>query len=268
MALIIISILVLVTLLILLSRYGHDFWSTRLQHTVYNGEKKVDEAEDKKYKTVFFLFGLAMSLMLCFLTFELFFNHIIPDNSDTSLIDRIEAELEEVPIIDLPPPPPPTQIIQPQVEEAEDELPEEPEIEMNDSITEDPVIIVVTNFDPGEDVAEEVIDNNIYGFGQVSDNSEFPGGRPEMGKFLSENMKYPLYEMQNEIGGTVYVTFVVEKNGAITNVQVVRPVTSDALNKEAVRLIKSMPRWNPAQTTDGIVVRQRLNLPIKFAVSN
>lgn len=267
MALIIISILVLITLLVLLSRYGHDVWSTALQNRAYNGEKKVEEADDRTYKIIFFLFGLGMSLMLCFLTFELFFDHIIPDNSDTELIDRIEAELEEVPIIDLPPPPPPTQMIQPQVEEAEEELPEEPDITM-DTISPEPIEIVISDIDTEEEVTEEVIDNNIYGFGQVSVNSEFPGGRSKKAAFLSKAMKYPLYEMQNEIGGTVYVSFVVEKNGSIGNVAVVRPVTSPALNKEAVRLIKAMPNWVPAKTTDGIIVRQRIIQPIKFAIGD
>ena len=268
MVLIVLSIIFLIALLAGLSKYGHDIWSNALQHKPYNKKKKMDEADNKRYKTIFLLFGLAMSLMLCFLTFNLLFNHIIPNNSDKSIIDKIEAELEEIPVIDLPPPPPPTEvIIQPQVEEAEEELEEEPKITM-DTVSEEPIEIIIADMNTEEGPEEEVIDNTIYGFGTISKNASFPGGSSEMRKFLGQNLKYPLYELQNEIGGTVYVTFVVEKNGTVSSVKVVRAVTSESLNKEALRLINSMPRWSPGETTDGIIVRQRLNIPIKFKVSD
>lgn len=92
----------------------------------------------------------------------------------------------------------------------------------------------------------------------------FPGGDSEMMKYIRENVVFPLPEKERGLAGTVYVTFVVEKDGTITDAKVLRGVP-DAIgyNVEAVRVVKSMPKWNPG-TQNEKTVRVQFNLPIKF----
>jgi TonB family protein len=94
---------------------------------------------------------------------------------------------------------------------------------------------------------------------------EFEGGQKAMIDFLVNNVKYPDAEKQNGIQGTVYVTFVVETDGSITDVRVLRGV-NQSLDNEAVRVIKLMSKKWKAGTHKGKLVRVQFNLPIKFAL--
>jgi len=96
----------------------------------------------------------------------------------------------------------------------------------------------------------------------VENQPEFPGGQAAMMKFLSENIKYPVIAQENGIQGRVICNFVVERDGSITDVQVVRGV-DPSLDKEAVRVIQSMPKWKPGMQR-GKPVRVRFTLPVVF----
>ena len=91
---------------------------------------------------------------------------------------------------------------------------------------------------------------------------QFPGGQIAMMKYIMENMKYPEQAMKEGIQGRVTVRFIVEKDGSISDV---KPVLSvhPLLNKEAVRVVKSMPKWSPGKH-NGKPVRVRFNLPVMF----
>ena len=91
---------------------------------------------------------------------------------------------------------------------------------------------------------------------------EFPGGQSALMKYLSENIRYPVIAQENGIEGRVICSFVVERDGSITDVQVVRGV-DPSLDKEAVRVIQSMPKWKPGKQR-GKPVRVRFTLPIVF----
>ena len=94
---------------------------------------------------------------------------------------------------------------------------------------------------------------------------KYPGGNEAMYKFLGENIKYPEKAKKEGIGGRVYVTFVVEKDGTVTNVKVLKGA-EESLDKEALRVVKMMPKWKPG-TQKGKPVRVQYNLPIKFALN-
>ena len=102
-------------------------------------------------------------------------------------------------------------------------------------------------------------------FDVVEDNPEFVGGMEKLYKYLSENIKYPEMAKENSIQGRVYVQFVVWKDGSIRDVKVVRGVHA-TLDKEAVRVVKSMPKWTPGKQR-GKPVNARFTLPIKFKIS-
>ena len=90
----------------------------------------------------------------------------------------------------------------------------------------------------------------------------FPGGESELMSWLGKNLNYPIRAQENGISGRVIVGFVVEKDGSISNVQVVKGVDKD-LDAEAIRVVKKMPKWQPGKN-NGHAVRSFFNLPVKF----
>ena len=102
-------------------------------------------------------------------------------------------------------------------------------------------------------------------FNVVEVMPQYPGGQIAMMKYIMENMKYPKQAMKEGIQGRVAVSFIVEKDGSISDV---KPILSvhPLLNKEAVRVVKSMPKWTPGKQ-NGKPVRVRFNLPIMFKLN-
>lgn len=99
-------------------------------------------------------------------------------------------------------------------------------------------------------------------FDIVEQQPLFPGGPAALMKYLSENTKYPVVALENGVQGRVTVQFVVEKDGSISDVHVLRGV-DPSLDKEAVRVVKSMPRWTPGKQ-NGITVRVNYRVPVLF----
>ena len=94
---------------------------------------------------------------------------------------------------------------------------------------------------------------------------QFPGGQIAMLKYIMENIKYPKQIMEEGIQGRVTVSFIVEKDGRVSNVRLLRSV-QPALDKEAIRVVKSMPKWTPGKQ-NGKPVRVRFNLPVMFKLN-
>ena len=98
----------------------------------------------------------------------------------------------------------------------------------------------------------------------VSQMPEFFGGEAERIKFIQTNIVFPEAEKKAKISGTCYVTFVVEKDGSLSGIKIIRGVKDGpGYDAETLRLVKTMPKWNPGQH-NGKVVRVKYNLPIKF----
>jgi len=120
------------------------------------------------------------------------------------------------------------------------------------------------NFDPNDyKVVEKVVEPKIYTIPEVM--PEFEGGLKEMFKYLGNNLKYPKREKNIGIQGTVHLTFVVGKKGEIKKIEVLRGV-NDAIDQEAIRVLKAMPNWKPGKQ-HGKAVNVRYNLPIKFLLN-
>ncbi len=90
----------------------------------------------------------------------------------------------------------------------------------------------------------------------------FPGGNAALMKYLNDNIRYPVVAQENGVQGRVVVSFVVEKNGSITDVKVVRSV-DPSLDKEAARVVSGMPNWTPGKQ-NGSNVRVKYNVPVTF----
>ena len=109
---------------------------------------------------------------------------------------------------------------------------------------------------------KHVEDNKI--FEVVEQNPTFPGGTAALMSWLSQNIKYPVIAAENGVKGRVIVQFVVEKDGSITDVVVVKSV-DPSLDKEATRVIKNMPHWIPGRQ-NGSPVRVRFTVPVTFTL--
>lgn len=105
-------------------------------------------------------------------------------------------------------------------------------------------------------------DNIIYEI--VEENASFPGGDEAFNSWVAQNLKYPAEAIKQGIQGRVFVQFVVNKDGTIDEVKVLRS-PDPLLSEEALRIVKSMPNWKPAHQ-GGKTVRSRFNLPIMFSL--
>lgn len=103
-------------------------------------------------------------------------------------------------------------------------------------------------------------DDAVYSM--VSEQPSFPGGMQEMMKFISENRKYPAEAKAKDIHGKVIVAFVVERDGSLSDVKIRRGI-GYGCDEEAIRLIKSMPKWTPGKK-NGKAVRVSMMLPVSF----
>jgi protein TonB len=99
-------------------------------------------------------------------------------------------------------------------------------------------------------------------FDVVEQMPSFPGGPSALMQYLSSNIKYPVVAEENGVQGRVVCTFVVERDGSITDVRVIRSV-DPSLDKEAVRVVKSMPKWIPGKQ-NGSAVRVKYTVPVTF----
>ena len=114
---------------------------------------------------------------------------------------------------------------------------------------------------------KQIEDNfNTLGYNIVDQNPEFPNGQAALFKFIEKNLVYPKTAWENNVSGTVYVSFTVNRSGLINNVQVKRGLGSGC-NEEAVRVIRSMPRWKPGRS-GGVKVPVSYTLPVRFQLKN
>jgi protein TonB len=188
--------------------------------------------------------------------------------------------LEEPPPLDKdePPPPPPPPDPPPPVQETikftppviteeplkeEDIPPPQEEVSKTNVGTEtkEGTDIIDLPDGPGNEIID---DGPAQVFTIVEQMPEFPEGEEGLFKYLSKNIKYPSMAKDNGISGTVYVTFVVEGNGQITDVKKLRGI-GGGCDEEAIRVVKSMPSWKPGKQ-NGKAVRVQYNLPIKFTL--
>lgn len=116
-------------------------------------------------------------------------------------------------------------------------------------------VVVVKEPEPVKPKEEEI-------FVAVEQNAEFPGGQAALMKWLSNNIRYPEAAQQNDVQGRVIVKFVVEKDGSVSQAQIVKGVDKD-LDKEALRVVNKMPKWQPGKN-NGVAVRSYFTLPVTF----
>ncbi|REE05977.1 energy transducer TonB [Marinoscillum furvescens] len=222
--------------------------------------KKNPKADLNRMSGLLMNIGFSVSLLLVIVAFEW------RTYDDSGLVDlgQVEDDFEdimEIPPTEQPPPPPP-KIQLPEIIEVpdEEEIEEEIEVELDVEVTEETVIEdIVFEEAPEEEVVEEV-------FTIVEDQPEFPGGMAAFYKYVGDQMSYPSQARRMGIEGRVYVQFVVDKDGTVTEVKAVKGIGAGC-DEEAERVLRESPKFKPGKQR-GRAVKVRMVLPIIFKLSN
>ena len=182
----------------------------------------------------------------------------------------IDKNTPPPPKLDIPPPVKtiikflPPKVTDKQIEE-EEKMPTIEEIKVNDTGAETVEGVGDVIFDePVEEVVKDESDEDVI-FTVVEQQAEFEGGFEAMAKFIAKNMKYPAQARRMGVEGSVFVSFVVDKEGNISDPQVIKGISADC-DKEAIRVVKAMPPWKPGKQ-NGKPVKSRFVLPIKFRLA-
>lgn len=147
----------------------------------------------------------------------------------------------------------------------EEEMPTIEEIKQNDVGAETVEGTGEVVFEePVAEVAKEEVEEDVV-FTVVEQQAEFPGGMEALVKFLQKNVKYPAIARRMGVEGSVFVSFVVDKAGAISDIQIVKGISAEC-DKEAVRVVGMMPPWKPGKQ-NGKAVKSRFVLPVKFKLA-
>ncbi|MCZ6900348.1 MAG: energy transducer TonB [Bacteroidetes bacterium] len=218
--------------------------------------KKTPDADLNKKSGLFLNIGLVMSLLIVISAFEWKFY------DDGNLVDLGQVrddfeEMLEIPPTEQPPPPPP-KIQQPEIIEVpdEEEIEEEIEIDLDVEITEDEAIEEIIS----EDFPEEENVDQIFNI--VEQQAECKGGMKKFYEYVGKKLKYPSQARRMNIEGKVFVQFVVERDGSITDVVAIRGIGAGC-DEEAIKVIRESPKWNPGKQR-GRAVRVRRVIPITF----
>jgi protein TonB len=200
---------------------------------------------------------------------------MLPDMSDADAntdvkITTVKLPPKEKPKENLPPPPPPppkvdqVKFVKPVVAKAEEVVEDPPKIE---EIKDKKIGAETIKGDPDAELSVEPVgtgqvteeDNSVYNLAGIELKPDFPGGMDKFYKFIGKNYQVPEEE---GLKGKVFVSFVVEKDGSLTDIKVIRDI-GYGTGKEAMRVLKSCPKWNPGEQ-NGKKVRVLYSLPISI----
>lgn len=225
--------------------------------------KKSPKADLENKKSIFMQIGLVAALALVLIAFE--WNSSDGKSSDQYALNEESVEEEIMPITTqevkpvLPPPPPPQ--VMDVLNIVEDNANVDDELVLAD--TESDQNTQVEYVAPVEVEKEEEVEEATVFF-IVEEMPQFPGGPAELNKYIAQSVKYPVIAQENGIQGRVYISFVVNSKGKIENVKVARGVDS-SLDKEAVRVVESMPDWKPGKQGNK-AVKVSFTIPVNFVL--
>ena len=221
-------------------------------------EKKSPKANLENKRLLFMQIGLIISLLVAWLAFE----HKSYDKReiDASLLRQTEVVEEEMVEITKQEEPKPQPVEMPkqttQLEIVEDDV-EVEDIEINAEVDQTEVL---EEYVPVEVEEEEVSETEVFTI--VEEMPAYPGGDQKLYEYLGKNIKYPQIARESGIQGRVFVNFVVEPDGSVSNVKVMRGI-GGGCDEEAIRVIKSMPKWKPGKQR-GKAVRVTYTIPVVF----
>ncbi len=221
--------------------------------------KKNEKADLERKKPIFVQIGLLLATSLILFGFEYkSYEKEVEQTSTAKIVEIEQIEIQQTQRNETPPPPPAQQITT-ILNIVNDKIIIDNDIEIDadvDNQSEEYSYVETTQ-------ETEVVEQEI--FTVVEENPMFPGGDEARMKYLQENIKYPQMARESGIQGTVYVTFVVEPSGNITNIKILRGI-GGGCDEEASRVVNQMPRWVPGKQR-GKSVRVQFNMPIRFVLA-
>jgi protein TonB len=224
-------------------------------------EKKSFKADLENKRFIFRQIGFVITLAVLLLAFEWKTYEKTITDMGSRMVEDVPEEI--IPITEQkvkpPPPPPPKQVVK--INVVDDQIEVEDDISIN--VEADQNTEIQAYVAPVKVVDEESAEETQI-FMVVESMPAFPGGEASLYKYLAENIKYPQMAKESGIQGRVFVTFVVERDGSVTDVRVLRGI-GGGCDEEAIRVVKNMPRWTPGKQR-GKSVRVQYNLPVKFTL--
>jgi len=221
--------------------------------------KKYEKADVNRQRNLFIEVGLSVTLAIILLAFA-----YAPKEEDTSsslVSEVIEEEIEEIPQTNQAKPPPPPPPPPPEVIEVEDDIEIEDQPDLFDQELDIEDVIESPAYVPEAPVIkEEPKEPEI--FVVVEQMPEFPGGDKALYQFLAKNIKYPAVAKDNGIEGKVYIKFVINEDGSVSQANVARGI-GGGCDEEALRVVKDMPKWKPGKQR-GKNVKVWYTLPVYF----
>jgi periplasmic protein TonB len=225
--------------------------------------KKTQKADLSGKSFLFFNVGLVVSLGLAITAF----NYKVYDDTSAKDLQQASAiveELMEPPVTEQLPPPPAPQLEQPQIVEVPNETKIQEDIRINMDI-ETQMDQVIKEAPITVPVVEEEKEDPHQIFLVVEETAVPIGGLNKFYEYVLGNLKYPAQARRMDIEGKVFVEFVIEKDGSITDVKAIKGIGAGC-DEEAVRVVTNSPKWKAAKQR-GKAVRQRMVLPITFKMS-
>jgi protein TonB len=224
--------------------------------------KKSPKADLESKRNLFLMLGLVVALGLILAAFE--YTATPKKTESLGQIQMQEVEEEIIPItreqeVQPPPPPPPPQVVE-VLNIVDDDVEIEDELFIDTEVTDDMVIDVA----PVIQTAAEEEEEETQVFFIVEDMPEFPGGELALRQYIANAIKYPVIAQENGIQGRVYVTFVVNTDGSVSDARIARGV-DPSLDKEALRVVNQLPKWKPGMQR-GKPVRVSYTVPINFVL--
>ena len=223
--------------------------------------KKSPKADLERGKSLSILMGFVVGLAVLFVGFEWSDREItiVQDQGVADIIAEEEVEITRPEDTPPPPPPPPAPAVAEVLTVVEDDVKLD-DVEIVSS-EDDAASAQVEAYTPPA-VVEEEEESSQQIFTVVETMPEFPGGQGALLQYLAKSIKYPVIAQENGIQGRVSCSFVVNKDGSIVDAEVIRGV-DPSLDKEALRVINSMPKWSPGKQR-GKAVRVKYTVPVTF----
>jgi periplasmic protein TonB len=223
--------------------------------------KKSPKADLENKKVIFMQVGIILALAFALIAFEWKTSDVRTSTLD--MMDDLQAEEEIVPITRQeevkPPPPPPPPRVADVLNIVQDDVELDDELDLNTEMDENAEVDLSAYVDVAE---EDTEDAPVFFI--VEEMPEFPGGNEALQKFIASSIKYPVIAQENGIQGRVYVSFVVSAKGTVEAVKIARGVDPN-LDKEAIRVVQSMPAWKPGKQR-GKPVKVSYTVPINFVL--
>lgn len=221
--------------------------------------KKNRQNQDIKLQPLFFNIGMVVSLLMVIIAINW------RSNEHAALVDLGVVkddvnEIIEIPISKQPPPPPPKQEVFKIAEVKDTEIVEDIEVNLDVEVTADAVVEEITFEAP---IEEEVVDEVFV----IVETEPMPqGGIDAFYAYLAKTLIYPSSAIRLGVSGKVFVQFVVEKDGTITQVEVVKGIGAGC-DEEAIRVIQNAPKWSPGKQR-GLPVRVKKIIPVHFMMKS